>query len=171
MVIGQVIKRHQARRLVEVERRLMQGSQEQRETLSLPEQTLHSSYIERLNATFRARLHGLARRGRALFRQERTLQAGMYLVGTCYNFCSFHDSLRQERAEGRCKWKERTPAIAAGLIQHCLSPQELLTYMLALPHYLPPKRRGRGDSQRHSGRASSARVHAAITGVSALYWS
>ena len=55
----------------------------------MPEQQLHSSYIERINATFRDRLHGLVRRGRALYQQAADLQTGMYLVGTFYNFCSF----------------------------------------------------------------------------------
>jgi transposase-like protein len=147
VVIGQVIKRHRARRLVEVEARLVQGTKEQQEALSLPEQKLHSSYIERLNATFRARLHGLVRRGRALYYQEATLQTGMYLVGTCYNFCSFHHSLRQEQPEGRHKWKERTPAMAAGITDHRWSLQELLTYKIAPSPYVPPKRRGRKPKQ------------------------
>ena len=128
---------------MEVEARLIQGSQEQREALSLPKQKLHSAYIERLNATFRARLHGLVRRARALFHQQKTLMAGMYLVGTAYNFCSFHDSLRQEQPEGRRKWRERTPAMAAGITDHCWSTQELLTYQIAPPPYVAPKRRGR----------------------------
>jgi transposase-like protein len=147
VVIGQVIKRHRARRLVEVEARLVVGTQGQREALSLSEQKLHSSYIERLNATFRARLHGLVRRGRGLYRQEATLQAGMYLVGTVYNFGTFHHSLRQEPAEGRRKWVERTPAMAAGITDHCWSLKELLTYKLAPPPYVPPKRRGRKPKQ------------------------
>jgi transposase-like protein len=143
VVIGQVIKRHRAKRLVEVEARLVAGTAQQREALSLPDQKLHSSYIERLNATFRARLHGLVRRGRALYRQTPTLQTGMYLVGTFYNFCSFHDSLRQARPEGKRKWALCTPAMAAGITDHCWSPQELLTYKIAPPPYVAPKRRGR----------------------------
>jgi transposase-like protein len=147
VVIGQVIKRHRAKRLVEVEARLMQGTNQQREALSLPEQKLHSSYIERLNATFRARLHGLVRRCRALYRQTPTLQTGMYLVGTFYNFCSFHESLRQEQPAGRRKWVERTPAMAAGITDHCWSAQELLTYKVAPRPYVAPKRRGRKPKQ------------------------
>ena len=146
VVIGQVIKRHRARRLVEVEARLVEGTPEQQEALSLPHQKLHSSYIERINATFRARLHGLVRRGRALYQKEPTLQAGMYLVGTSYNFCSFHDSLRQQQPEGR-KGKERTPAMAAGITDHRWSSEELLTYKVAPPPYVAPKRRGRRPKQ------------------------
>jgi transposase-like protein len=142
-VIGQVIKRHHAKRLVEVEARLVEGTPEQREALSVPGQKLHSSYIERINATFRAHLHGLVRRGRSLFHQEATLQTGMYLVGSFYNFCSYHDSLRQEQPKGRRKWSERTPAMAAGITDHLWSTRELLTYKVAPPPYVPPKRRGR----------------------------
>jgi len=147
VVIGQVIKRHRARRLVEVEARLVAGTSEQREALSLPEQKLHSSYIERINATFRARLHGLVRRGRAIYRQEASLQSGMYLVGTFYNFCTFHDSLRQESPVGRRKWAERTPAMAAGITDHRWCPAELLTCKIAPPPWVPPKRRGRKPKQ------------------------
>src|SRR5579863_3234167 len=140
VVIGQVIKRHRAKRLVEVEARLVQGEEPQRQALSLPQQKLHSSYIERINATFRDRLHGLVRRGRGRYRQQPTLQAGMYLVGTFYNFCCFHDSLPQEQPKGRRKWRERTPAMAAGIADHCWSSQELLTYKIAPPPYVAPKR-------------------------------
>jgi len=156
IVIGQVIKRHRARRLVEVEARLVAGTSEQREALSLPEQKLHSSYIERINATFRARLHGLVRRGRGLYYQQASLDAGMYLVGTFYNFCTFHDSLRQEQAAGRHKWSERTPAMASGITDHCWSSQQLLTYKIAPPPWVPPKRRGRKPKQAEERAMASA---------------
>jgi len=143
VVIGQVIKRHKARRLLEVERRLVQGSQLQQEALQLEGQVLNTSYIERLNATFRASLHVLVRRGRALLHQQSPLESGMYLLGTVYNFCGFHHSLRQEQTEGRLKWCERTPAMAAGITDHRWSTQELLTYQIAPPPFVPPKRRGR----------------------------
>lgn len=157
MVIGPVIKRHRAKRLVEVEARLVQGEEAQRQALSLPDQKLHSSYIERLNATFRARLHGLVRRGRALYHQEAPLQAGMYLVGTFYNFCTGHDSLRRERPDGRRRWAECTPAMAAGLTDHCWSAAELLSYKIAPPPYVPPKRRGRKPKQAEEPAMASIR--------------
>lgn len=54
---------------------------------------LNTSYIERLNGTFRSRLAVLARRTRHLARQQTQLQWAMYLVGTVYNFCTIHLSL------------------------------------------------------------------------------
>src|SRR5437764_269570 len=95
--IGQVLKHHSGKRLTSVEERLVQGSQEQLVSLLSEGQKLNTAYIERLNATFRACLCALVRRGRALARQQSTLEAGMYLVGTVYNFCTYHKSLRLPR--------------------------------------------------------------------------
>lgn len=87
-MIGQVIKRYQRRRVVGVERRLVQGSWSLLERLLDHTQggggVLNTAYIERLNATFRARLAVLVRRSRGLARQHRRVHAGMYLVGTVY---------------------------------------------------------------------------------------
>ena len=97
----------------------------------------NTAYIERLNGTFRARLACLARRTRGLARQQRTLEHGMYLVGTIYNFCTFHRSLTTvERVE-------RTPAMAAGIADHRWTVHELLQYHVPPPRWQPPKRRGR----------------------------
>src|SRR4029450_10593238 len=53
---------------------------------------VHTSDMDRLNATFRERLAPLARRSRALARQTLTLHEGMLVVGTVYNFCTQHES-------------------------------------------------------------------------------
>jgi hypothetical protein len=49
--------------------------------------------------------------------QRRTLEAGMWLIGTAYNFCCWHRSLRLsgDGGAGEQRWIERTPAQAAGL--------------------------------------------------------
>jgi hypothetical protein len=74
-------------------------------------QQLNTAFIERLNATFRSRLAPLGRRTRALARRDETLQAGMYLIGSVYNFCTDHQSLRVPGIiGGRHKWLPRTPA-------------------------------------------------------------
>jgi transposase-like protein len=81
VVIGQVIKRYERRRVVDVERRLKQGSFSQLRSLLDRTQgaggVLNTAYIERLNATFRARLAVLVRRRRGLARRHRRLHAGM----------------------------------------------------------------------------------------------
>ena len=80
-----------------IERRIVQGTQAQIQALIQRTQGgggINTAYIERLNATFRARLVNLVRRGRALARQRHTLYQAAYLMGTIYNFCTDHDSLR-----------------------------------------------------------------------------
>ena len=105
---------------------------------------INTAYIERLNATFRTRLTPLVRRTRARVRSTATLHTGVYLVGTVYNFCAYHQSLRFEFAllRHQRRWLRRTPAIAAGITDHRWSVQELLSYQVPLPPVLP-KRRGR----------------------------
>ena len=92
--------------------------------------------IERLNATFRARLASLTRRGRALARRTLPLQHGMYLIGTVYNFCTPHESLCG--ASGK-----QTPAMAAGITDHGWTVRELLSFPVPPPRWTPPKPRGR----------------------------
>ena len=88
ILIAQVVKRYEKRRVVAVERRIVQGSAARVEQLryrSHGDGVINTAYIERLNATFRERLASLTRRGRALARQTCTLRHGMYLIGTVSN--------------------------------------------------------------------------------------
>src|SRR5262249_10954398 len=122
--IAQVVKRYAQRRVVDVERRIVDGTPARGETLRRRAQgdgVINTAYIERLNATFRERLASLTRRGRALARCTLTLQHGMYLIGTVYNFCTPHASLAHTDGE-------TTPAMAAGITDHCWSMRELLSY-------------------------------------------
>src|SRR6185295_2796288 len=96
VLIAQVVKRAERRRGVETARRILDGTPARVETLRRRSQgdgMINTAYIERLNTTFRERLAPLARRGRALARHTLTLQHGMYLIGTVYNFCTPHTSL------------------------------------------------------------------------------
>ena len=134
-LLGQVIKRAVRCRVVGVAHRAVVGSLAQIEArlhATGGGKVLNTAFVERLNATLRSRLVPLIRRGRCLARTETTLHAGLYLVGTVYNFCCFHDSLRRLNPgpAGR-KWQERTPAMAAGLTEHRWSVSELLHYRVA----------------------------------------
>src|SRR5262245_42399945 len=137
--IAQVVKRYAQRRVVDIERRLVEGTPARVETLrrrAQGEGVINTAYIERLNATFRERLASLTRRGRGLARHTLTLQHGMYLIGTVYNFCTSHASLV---SIGR----RTTPAMAAGITDHCWTPRELLSFHVPPPRWRPPVRRGR----------------------------
>jgi hypothetical protein len=136
--IAQVVKRYERRRVVKTERRIVEGTPARVETLRRRSQgdgMINTAYIERLNATFRERLAPLARRCRALARHTLTLHEGMFLVGTVYNFCTPHASLSQAQ--------KTTPAMAAGITDHCWTIQELLSCHVPLSRWSPPTQRGR----------------------------
>jgi IS1 family transposase len=138
VLIAQVIKRYERRRVIGTERRIVAGAPAHVEMLRRRSQgggVINTAYIERLNATFREHLAPLARRCRALARQTLTLHEGMFLVGTVYNFCTPHASLSQAQ--------QTTPTMAAGITDHCWTLHELLSFHVPLPRWAPPKRRGR----------------------------
>jgi transposase-like protein len=138
VVIGQVVKQWQQRRVVAVLRRLAQGTDAALAELLAQSQgggVLNTAFIERLNATFRTRLSLLVRRTRRLGRCPATLEAAVYLIGCVYNFCSEHTSLRVGA-------QPPTPAMAAKLTDHCWSVAELLWERVPPPPWQPPKRRG-----------------------------
>ena len=144
--LAQVVKQYENGRVVGVARRIYQGSSEVIASVIKATQgagDINTAYIERLNGTFRSCLGSLARRTRALPRTTASLHAGAYLVGTVYNFCTTHESLRLPGLIGGRKWIPQTPAMAAGLTNHCWSVKELLSYRVPLPKWSPPKRRGR----------------------------
>jgi transposase-like protein len=136
---AQVVKRYERRRGIETERRMIDGPLarvETRRRRSQGEGMINTADIERLNATVRERLAALTRRGRALARHTLPLQHGMYLIGTVYNFCTPHASL----AYAGCG---TTPAMAAGITDHCWTVQALLSFHVPPRRWTPPKQRGR----------------------------
>jgi len=159
-LLGQVVKQYAKRRVVSVKQRVVRGTAGAIAAVLQATGTgheIHTAYIERLNATFRSALAPLVRRGRAIAHKAETLTAGMYLVGCTYNFCWEHASLRvlAPAGTGR-KWQERTPAMAAGLTDHCWSLRELLSYQVPLPAWVPPKRRGRPPKSARPALAAAA---------------
>ena len=144
LLVAQAIKRYAKRRLADVERRVVRGTAEAVATALAATQgsataVINTAYVERLNATFRARLAPRARRARAGVHRTATLEAGMWLVGTAYNVCRPHRSLRRrDPRDGRRI--DRTPAQAAGLTDRRWSLHELLTFPVP---GVAPKRRGR----------------------------
>jgi IS1 family transposase len=80
-MIAQAIKRYARRRVVEVLRRVVVGTEEAvdarlNSTQDSVTAVINTAYIERLQATFRSRLAPLARKTRATARQRATLEAG-----------------------------------------------------------------------------------------------
>ena len=106
---------------------------------------INTAYIERLNVTFRERLARLTRRSRHAAKRQETLHSAMFLLGTLYNFCTYHHSLRQPNFDQPQlpRWQQQTPAMASGLTHHLWSVHELLAFKIPPPPFTPPKRRRR----------------------------
>ncbi len=154
VLLAQVVKSHQGRRLIDVTRRVVFGTAEAiadaiAATRGGTQITTSSS--ERLNATFRAALAPLTWRGWRLAHGAALLTSGLWLVGTAYNVCWPHASLRL-RACGQHKWQERTPAMAAGLTDHVWTMEEMRRYRVLPTQGAPPPRQmddvGRGRAAR-----------------------
>jgi transposase-like protein len=146
ILVAQVIKQYEGKRVVGVTRKIYQGTKEAVAVVIKQTQgkgDINSAFIERINGTFRSCLSSLTRRTRALARQSQTLQVGMYLVGCVYNFCTEHESLRRPGLIGGHKWLARTPAMATGITDHCWSVRELLSYQVPPAKWTPLMPRGR----------------------------
>ena len=121
--IVQMVKSRSGRKLKEITRRLVHGASDRVYEMIASSQGdlgwINTAYIERLNATFWARMSSLVRRTRSLAKTIQHLEYELFGSGVVYNFCTVHDTL------------EGTPAMAAGLTDHVWSIQELL--FLKLP--------------------------------------
>jgi transposase-like protein len=150
--IAVVIKRTEKKRVVEVTRKMVQGTLEQAQVLlsvSHGGTALNTAFIERLNGTIRQRLASLTRKCRHAARRLAALESGMWLLGSTYNLCWPHHELSRQATkvqEGRGEVL-LTPAMASGLTDHIWSIQELLSYRVTPPPWVAPKRRGRPTKQ------------------------
>ena len=153
-LLAQVVKSHKGRRLAAVTRRVVVGTEEAVARVIAATRggtQINTSYIERLNATFRAHLAPLARRGRALAHGPALVESGMWLVGCAYNVCWAHESLRLRAIDGRT-WQERTPAMAAGLTDHPWTLEDVLRYPV------PPRERTLTSKPRRGRRRDQGRL-------------
>lgn len=163
VLLAQVVKSHQGRRLVDVTRRVVFGTPEAVANAIAATRggtQINTAYIERLNATFRAALAPLTRRGRRLAHGTALLHSGMWLVGAAYNFCWTHESLRLRAIGGGHKWQQRTPAMAAGLTDHIWTMEDLLRYRILPAEVAPPPRRSRPSNVINLARRRRAKARA-----------
>ena len=156
LMLGQVVKHLRTKRVVEVTRHILRGEPEDVAeyivaSASGGRQELNTSYLERLNATFRQRLGILCRRSRQAAHKLERVQWARWLCGTNYNFCQLHHSLRRlSWLRGSKRWAEFTPAMASGLTDHLWSVGELLWYKIPPAPYTAPKKRGRPPKSKSS---------------------
>jgi hypothetical protein len=115
---------------------------------------LDTAFIEWFNATVRSPLVCCTRRTRAFLHEATTLTPAIYLVGTVYNFCPWHQRLRTKLFvnERNYKWVQRTPDMAAELTDHRWTALELLQYQCPELLYQRPNE---GDRKNKTKTANS----------------
>ena len=142
LCIVTVIKHTKKKRVVEITRKITWGAMDKAQKLLQRTRgckEFNTALIERFNATMRERLAALTRKCRHAAQRLETLETGMYLIGSTYNYCWAHQELSNRKHFGYpC-----TPAMAAGLTDHIWSVSELLSFKVAPAPLVEPKRRGR----------------------------
>jgi hypothetical protein len=131
LLYAQIDKQRAGGRVVEVRRRIVFGSTEVI-TEILGTQQINTSYVERDNLTARQSNGRLVRKTLSHSKKGYYLQRHIDLEDAVFNFVRPQLSLRiaWPRPIHGCKWKQRTPAMAAGLTDHIWTLEELLSYRL-----------------------------------------
>lgn len=119
MCYATVHKRREDGRVVAVEQKLVFGTPERLEEVlgeSTASRVVNTSFLERQHGTDRGRNARKSRKTYRFSKDWEVHEAMTYLTLYSYNFCWSVRTLRVKDEEG-C-WRDRTPAMAAGLTDH-----------------------------------------------------
>ena len=94
--------------------------------LPAAQRTINTAFVERNNGTERGQNARKTRRSYRFSKDWETHHAVSYFTAYSYNFCWAVRTLREKDVAGH--WRERTPAMAAGLASHVWSLQEWALY-------------------------------------------
>ena len=131
LVYGQLVKQKKQGKLLTLSTRVVLGA----ERLTHLGFTISTALVERVNLTLRQALAPLARKTSSFCKDRERLRQRVVFFQAFYNVARPHMSLRQPLPPQECirqgaicpQWRERTPAMAAGLTDHVWTFRELLT--------------------------------------------
>jgi hypothetical protein len=97
---------------------------------------INTAFIERLNLAIRQHVSALGRKVLSLAKTKAGLEVQLHLCQSYHNFCLPNSSLRlplpqpqPTRGNGSPKkWQQRTPAMAAGIMDHIWRMEEILLF-------------------------------------------
>jgi len=145
---GQVIKRYAHRKIKQITRKMVLGSQARfRAILQAAGLTgrINTSFVERLNLGLRSGVSALVRRSASTVCSDLALTRRVEIYRAVYHFVRPHTGLRlvtmpQPCSRGRRyrRFEPRTPAMAAGLTDRPWSMAQLLLH--PAPPKIPPQR-------------------------------
>jgi IS1 family transposase len=123
-----VEKRREKGRVVEIVTRVVFGTIAAVQAVlgkSKASRRINTSFLERQNATDRHHNARKVRRTYTFSKDWRVHEAMTYFTMYGYNFCWIVRTLRERDDEGH--WRQRTPAMAAGLADHVWTMREWIT--------------------------------------------
>jgi hypothetical protein len=131
LVYGQLVKQKKQGKLQTLSTRIVLGA-ERLTDLGL---TISTALVERVNLTLRQALAPLVRKTASFWKDRERLRQRVIFFQAFSNVARPHMSLRQPLPLHACtrhgairpRWRERTPAMAAGLTDHVWTFRELLT--------------------------------------------
>ena len=131
LVYGQLVKQKKQGKLLTLSTRVVLGA----ERLAHLGCTISTALVERVNLTLRQALAPLARKTSSFCKDRERMRQRVIFFHAFYNVARPHMSLRQplplhERTRHGTicpRWRECTPAMAAGLTEHVWTLRELLT--------------------------------------------
>jgi len=124
----QVVKKREGSKVISVTIKVIYGDPDEVKDF-LGENT---AYVERTNLTSRQMNGRLVRKTLSFSKELRYLKAASALEDAFYNFTRPLRTLRVkvENPSSPTRWKQRSPAMAAGLTDHLWTAKELLTVVL-----------------------------------------
>ena len=131
LVYGQLVKQKTQGKLLTLSTRVVLGAERLRHLGC----TISTALVERVNLTLRQALAPLGRKTSSFCKDRERLRQRVVFFQAFYNAARPHMSLRQPlpqhertRHGAICpRWRERTPAMAAGVTDHVWTFRELLT--------------------------------------------
>ncbi len=128
----QVVKHRENDRVVSVDRRIAYRKPEQVQlAVERTGTTINTSFVERSNLTTRTWNNRLVRRGLGFSKKDGFLAWSLELTRVQDNFVRYHPSLSEldeplTEAQGRPRYRHRSPAVAAGSTDHRWSWRQIL---------------------------------------------
>jgi len=130
-----VIKRKQKGRLVDIEKRVVRGTEEEILDIIRGEQrgqTINTSYVESRNGNSRKDNKRLARRSACHSKAVSLHDAQIDLLTGIYNFVdenlAFRQCINPQAKRFEVKYKKFSPAMLEGFTDRCLSLEELFMW-------------------------------------------
>ena len=116
---GQVVTYREGAEVTGVKKSVVFGNEEEvLSALKLVGHGINTSYIERNTLTVRNGVRSVIRKTIDFSKRLNPLILHLWLFFTWFNLVKPHDALKREITDGRRRWKQRTPAMAANLTDH-----------------------------------------------------